>query len=532
MKKKAPRFYLSLFALLSSCASPAATSSNLSSDSSSSRGSSSESISSSSISSSSSSAASISSSRSKIDIEDADFDFYCVNDFHGAIVEQYNGSYYEAGISKYFGHLKALKEADPEHVVLLSAGDMYQGSLESNSNYGQLITECMNEAGFDAMTVGNHEFDYGQEKLLNNANSASFPFLGGNIVRYNDPDNTLWNEKIAPSTVLSRGGINIGVVGMIGQGQTTSINSPYVQDISFINPQSLAKAEAKRLREEEGCDLVIYVIHDETNSCSSYAANKAYFDGVFNAHTHQEEDSLISGVPFVQSVCNGEAYSHFRISITNGVPICTVHEVVYSDASWEEDETLSAIRDSYIEEESFKAKANEVAGTITNGYLYSKEGVPNLTVKAIFDKYKQLYPNLACAMENGQRASLYNTVTYHDIYKATPFMNKIVIASVTGRDIVSEASYNNVYSDHIWAYEANEYYQIACIDYVLYHQSVNKTYNYFSSLNYDFESKILAEHEDFPFDIAFNYIKNDLNGIVDASDYLSSAPGYGAYYAY
>ena len=98
--------------------------------------------------------------------KDGVYHFYCVNDFHGAVVEQMNGSYYEVGISKYFGELRKLKEKDPDHTILLSAGDMFQGSLESNSNYGMLVTEAMNEAGFEAMTIGNHEFDYGPNRLL------------------------------------------------------------------------------------------------------------------------------------------------------------------------------------------------------------------------------------------------------------------------------------------------------------------------------------------------------------------------------
>ena len=60
--------------------------------------------------------------------EDGVYDFYCVNDFHGSILER-DDSYYESGIKKYFSKLKQLKEADPEHTFIFSAGDMFQGSL-------------------------------------------------------------------------------------------------------------------------------------------------------------------------------------------------------------------------------------------------------------------------------------------------------------------------------------------------------------------------------------------------------------------
>ena len=215
------------------------------------------------------------SSSEKSEPTDGVYEFYCVNDFHGSIVEQMNGNYYESGIAKYFGKLKEYKAKDPEHTIILSAGDMFQGSLESNSNYGRLVIDAMNNVGFDAMTVGNHEFDYGPIRLLENATLMDFPLLGGNVIRY-DHGSTgeLWNEAIAPSTIIERGGNKIGIVGMIGYGQTSSITSSFVQDITFESPLKLAQDEALRLREEEDCSLVIYVIHDDMTACQDYAKKR------------------------------------------------------------------------------------------------------------------------------------------------------------------------------------------------------------------------------------------------------------------
>lgn len=435
-----------------------------------------------------------------------------------------NGSYYEAGIAKYFGKLKALKAADPEHTIILSAGDMYQGSLESNSNYGKLITEAMNNVGFDAMTIGNHEFDYGQQKLLDNINLANFPVLGGNIVKYNKTE--LWNDKIQKSVILERGGNKIGIVGMIGGGQTTSITSPYVQDIDFSNPTPLAKSESQRLR-NLGCNMVIYVLHDDMNTCYTSVGSKQYFDGVFCGHKHTLNDEVYNNVPFVQSYCNGEAISHFQLTFKDGVASCTKHGLLWANKNWAEDEEIAAIRDSYINDPAFKAKANSFAGTVT-GTLSASEGVSNLGAKAIYEKYHALHPEVVCAIENGQRAGLSGDITYHDIYKATPFMNKIVIAKVKGSEIENEVKYGqSCYRGNNGQFESNKLYTIACIDYVLYHQNTNKQYNYFNSLNYDFDTKIVAEYEDFPFDITFDYVKNDLSGQVNAEDFLNTSPGFG-----
>lgn len=451
------------------------------------------------------------------------FDFYCVNDFHGAVKERYNGSLYEAGIAKYFGKLKKLKEADPEHVILLSSGDMWQGSLESNSNYGNLVTKAMNITGFDAMALGNHEFDYGQDKIFENEGLASFPFLAGNIVKHGDKSN--WNENIKKSIVLNRGNAKIGIVGMIGEGQTTSITSKYVEDLDFLSPNEIAKEEAIRLRSEDNCDIVIYLLHDDMSSCSNKVANKIYFDGVFNAHTHSLNDSLVNNVPFMQAYCNGEAISHFKLELNKGKANFVSNEIINSSSSFEEDEELIALRDSYIEESSFKEKAEAVAGYV-NGTLAAKTGVPNIAVKAMYEKYKPLHEDLYCAIENGQRASLKGYITYSDIFKATPFMNKIVIAKITGEDLINESKYVRLYKgDNVSPTEEGEYL-VACIDFLLYHQNEDKVYDYYPCLNGQLEERIIAEYDAYPYDLTFDYIKDDLGGQVNPSDFLNTCEGF------
>lgn len=445
------------------------------------------------------------------------FHFYCVNDFHGAVVEQRSNKGLEVGIAKYFGYLKQKKAQDPEHTVILSAGDMFQGSLESNSNYGKLIIEAMNNAGFDAMTVGNHEFDYGPLHFNDFVEWADFPLLGGNVMRYDQgPTKTPWNEqKIKASTVLNRGDIKIGVVGMIGEGQTTSITSKYVQDMTFVDPSAFAVNEAQRLREEEGCSLVVYALHDSYDNCRYYAANPNTFNGVFNGHTHQGEVRLDNKVPFLQGYCNGTSISHFDITLKGDSAKCTKYELISGSASWKEDEEIAAIRDSYLLDEDFQNKATAVAGHV-NGELSPSLGIPNLISEAIYEKYKDVAD---CAMTNSSRASLTGDITYHDIYKSTPFLNHIVLAEVSGRDINREIAYNPCYSAKYESYENNETYTIAVIDYLLYHQDVNKRYDYFQSMNTNLDSRIVADYEVYPFDILFDYIHDNLGGVVNAADY-------------
>ena len=91
---------------------------------------------------------------------------YALNDFHGSVIEQTTDYGVEQGILKYGTYFK--NKGAEENTLILSSGDMWQGSLESNYNYGTMLTEIMNEAEFDAFTIGNHEFDWGVEKIIAN----------------------------------------------------------------------------------------------------------------------------------------------------------------------------------------------------------------------------------------------------------------------------------------------------------------------------------------------------------------------------
>ena len=458
---------------------------------------------------------------------DADYDFYCVNDFHGSVLER-ESNYYESGIAKYFGKLRELKEKDPDHTFVFSSGDMFQGSLESNANLGSLVIDAMNDLPFDAMEIGNHEFDYGQEALKANIDKMDFPVLGGNIMSYKNGEATdePWYEPIVPSTIIERGGNKIGVVGMIGEGQTSSIASQHVADIDFVSPEEPAKKEAENLR-KAGCDIVILLIHD-TYKNAVFAADKTYFDGVFTGHTHQKEDRLINNVPFVQSYCNGEAISHFKLNITSGVVTCTQHNILNASYYWNEDEAISKIRDFYLDE-SFAEMAGRSAGTVNNGSLTAKIGVPNLSCIATYEKYKAEWPELTLAMTNSQRAPLSGEIDYSDIYKATPFMNATVIASVLGSDILAEAKWNNHYVGEPERYpsiEEDRFYTIACTDYVLFHQDREKKYDYFSSLNEGRGGQVKEIYYEYPPDIFFDYCVNTLHGQIDASAFLNTSPGF------
>ena len=463
-----------------------------------------------------------------------EFHFYCVNDFHGAIkAQEGNYGHFEYGISSYFGELASRKHDDPEHTILLSAGDMWQGSLESNDSKGLFVTEAMNAAGFDAMAIGNHEFDFGIENLKNNAESAQFPFLAGNIMYYSSP--STHDDSFGTSTVIERGGIKIGIVGMIGEGQTTSITSHHVKDHVFVNPLPLALKEATRLKEEEGTDINILLLHDESSAITNqfeYVKDSGktlsdYFDVAFCGHTHSYNNEIFDGVPLLQSYCNGQAYSHATITFDHSSITSRKGEVEYVPVSARKDEDVETVVSKYLTDELLN-RANRVAGTIYGSF--NQRGVATLSCKAIYDRYSSEYPNLACTMVNSQRSWLSGEVTYSDIYKATPFSNEIVIASVKGSDIIREAKWNPTYTGDLSRFatlNSDQYYDCAVIDYIFYHMNNEKTYDYFPHNNPGGGNQVIDVKKTYPYDLVFDYLKT--KETIRASDYSGTQNGFDCY---
>ncbi|MBQ7355085.1 MAG: metallophosphoesterase, partial [Clostridia bacterium] len=225
----------------------------------------------------------------------ATVDFYAINDLHGKFAD----TDAQPGVDELTTYLKTSAAAD-DHAVFLSSGDMWQGSSESNLTEGRIVTDWMSDMGFVSMTLGNHEFDWGEAPIEQNAAAASFPFLAINIY---DRETNARVDYVDASVMVERGGAQIGIIGAIGDCYS-SISTDKVEDVYFKTGSdltALVKAEAERLR-AAGADFIVYSLHDGYGSSSSGESfatdNKlaSYYspvlsdgvvDLVFEAHTHQ-----------------------------------------------------------------------------------------------------------------------------------------------------------------------------------------------------------------------------------------------------
>ena len=392
-------------------------------------------------------------------------DFYTINDLHGKFCDTDS----QGGVDELATYLNMAKLSD-DNVVLLSSGDTWQGTAESNLTGGKILTEWMNGLGFVGMTLGNHEFDWGEDAIRENLEVAEFPFLAINV--YNKSTGKL-ADYCTPSVMVECDGIQIGIIGAIGDCYS-SISSDKVSEVEFKVGNELAaliRAEAATLR-AEGADFIVLSLHDGHDDSSSGVNDisnselRNYYtpslsdgvvDLVFEAHTHRNYTLIDSyGVYHIQGGGENKGISHVEISVNtaNGKNRVTDAEFVryYEYSSLSDDPDTEALEDKYSD--------------IIN-YSYSTLGRVSKYYDddAVEDKIAELY--LRVGLEKWgddykiflgggflRTRSPYNlssgNVCYADILSLLPFDNEIVLCSVKGYKLNKQFVSNTSSDYHIY----------------------------------------------------------------------------------
>lgn len=379
-----------------------------------------------------------------------DIDFYAFNDLHGVFCDTSDNP----GVDELTTYLKNAYADDTAYEVVLSSGDMWQGSVESSTNKGQLMTEWMNEVGFVSMTLGNHEYDWGSANIASNAALADFPFLAINL-RDSNADEPYWQSSV----VVERGGVKIGIIGAVSDWKS-SISGEFNDGLEFITGSeltALVKAEAVRLR-QEGCHFIVYSIHDgQSNSYYNeirdittkmgyydVELSEGYIDLVFEGHSHQayvlrdkngvyhlQGGGYNSGLSYA-SVCYNLVTNEYQIRT-----VSTLDDELYADASLEDDAVVARLYEKYFSEEDPYAdvlgrndvvrNSNEIAKTVAQ--LYWQKG------KELWgDQYDIVLGGGFIKTRTPYDLSAGN-VTYSQLYSLLPFDNSLVLCQVTGQQL-------------------------------------------------------------------------------------------------
>ena len=363
-------------------------------------------------------------------------DLFSINDLHG----KFNDTDDQPGVYELTTFLKSAVQSNP-YTVLLSTGDMWQGSSESNLTKGLIITDWMNELDFAAMTVGNHEFDWGVDAILQNAQLAEFPILAINI--YERATNTL-ADYCTPSVLVDKGDIQIGIIGAIGNCYS-SISADKVQDYYFVLDDALTnlvKAESESLR-AQGADLIVYAMHDG-GGAYDYSLSGGYVDVVFEGHSHQnyvKKDA--QGIYHLQGGGDNDGITHVlaQINSVTGTTVVITAEYMPTSryASLADDPIINQLNQKYADD---LAAGNEMLG------YNAKKRYSNQILQKVADLYLALGEehwgaqyDLVLGGGFLSARSPYDLekgdVYYADLQMLLPFDNQIVLCSIKGSDLLN-----------------------------------------------------------------------------------------------
>jgi 5'-nucleotidase len=190
------------------------------------------------------------------------------------------------GVARRKSIIDTVRSENP-NTLLLDCGDIFQGTPYFNFYGGELEIKLMSMMGYDAATIGNHDFDNGIDGLYAQLPHADFDFVISNY----DFSNTILDGKTLQNRVIEKDGIRIGLFG-IGIQLQGLVDPKMFKETIYNDPFEVAKDQARILREEKNCDLVVCMSHlgysydHDKASDLSLAAATSGIDLIIGGHTH------------------------------------------------------------------------------------------------------------------------------------------------------------------------------------------------------------------------------------------------------
>lgn len=218
-------------------------------------------------------------------------DMHCHLDPFPADHAEYPG---QGGLTRVAALVNQCRNENP-NLLLLDGGDMFQGTPYFNYFKGNLIVKLMSKIGYDAGTIGNHEFDNGMGDILSAINDAKFPLISSNY----DFSDTILAGHVKKRLILNKGGIKVGIYGL-GIELNGLVGKLNYGATRYLDPIEVALKMESELKNEHRCDLVICISHlglsyeHSKISDKSLAPQTKYTDLIVGGHTHSFLDKPLT----------------------------------------------------------------------------------------------------------------------------------------------------------------------------------------------------------------------------------------------
>ena len=353
------------------------------------------------------------------------------------------------GIARVITKINELRaELDGQNVIVLDAGDQYQGSLIYTTYKGDVEAEFMEQIGYDAMAVGNHEFDDGDEGLRKLTDNVSFPVISGNI---DVSSSNVLAGQVDNHVILEVGGERIAIISALAT-DTAETSSPS-DAVIFTDEIESLQADVAALQ-DEGVNKIIALTHVGVNKDTAIAEAVEGVDAVVGGHSHTlfsntEEGAMayptmVGAVPVVQAYAYSKYVGHLTLVFDDeGNVTSATGDTILLDASVAEDEAAVArVAELAGPIEEMKSRIVADAADVIDGDRANCRAMEcsmgNLVADAMLDRVADQGIQIAIQNGGGLRASIdAGEITMGEVLTVLPFQNTLSTFQVTGADIIA-----------------------------------------------------------------------------------------------
>lgn len=401
-----------------------------------------------------------------------------INDLHGSIITDGKKN---LGLAKLAAALEAYKAENP-NTVFLSAGDNYQGSALSNLLYGEPISKFYKQLGFVASAVGNHEFDWGTDKIATWAKDGNLDFLASNIYIKGTNNTVSWAK---PYKIITVDGKKIGLIGIATPETAFKTKPDNVKDLEFRDPVVAGNYWANKLKNEGVADdsgnivkvdAVIALTHlgtiqdsktkEITGEGADFAKNVKNIDGVFTAHTHMAVSGYVNGIPVVQGYYNGRSAAKLNLVFdTNNklVKVEPIYDELYSRfPSIKDDNLIAEMVKSY--QDKVQPLLDEVVGYTNVDLAHDRFTIAGTSPLGYWTSKvmaETAGTQIGITNGGGLRTPIEKgPITMGKLYEVMPFDNTLVKMDITGEQLkkIIENGINNTSIGWVQVYGVKAYY--------------------------------------------------------------------------
>ena len=360
------------------------------------------------------------------------------NDTHSRVAtDERNGS---LGFEKIATLVKQAKAENPNTIVL-DAGDTLHGQTFATISRGQSIVDLMNIVGYDAMAPGNHDFNYGQDRLLELKETMNFPLLSANIKKADGED------LLSPYTIIEVDGVKVAVFGLSTPETAFKTSPANVVGLTFEDPSVAAQRMVDEL--EDKADVIVALAHLGLDESSTYrsdvvAEKVTGIDVIIDGHSHSmlEGGKVVNGTLIAQTGEYDKNLGYVDLEIKDGkVAEKTARLTKYEDAKEIEDDEDVLKLFASVEGENSKITAVKVGNTpiLLDGERENARMKQTNLGSVIADAMLNTSgADLAITNGGGLRASIpAGEITKGQVITVLPFGNFIRMIEVKGSDVLA-----------------------------------------------------------------------------------------------